>query len=515
MASLSHPQLSDCYTHKACKEASSNPTSSNIAHHMQGLYSLMHSFNAKYPQAGGLSPHHDHYNIVNAAKPYYYGSSHVHGTSSGGGGSNVGLEVDQPSSFLSTHASSTLTSCNSLDSQVSSLRRPAHKQAAMDCKTPLNASPQLAGGELHVNAANKKRIRAVMDCKDLDKAGTDAKKRTKLNVYQQQNTPVTVTEMRPTITNVEKLKAMSPLKKHSITDQKSPDSKSNISRASSPTLDQESPSKADYIHVRARRGQATDSHSLAERVRREKISERMKYLQDLVPSCIKVTGKAMMLDEIINYVQSLQRQVEFLSMKLAAVPPSRLEFSFDDLFGKKAMQPSHVNAPNTNILRSDVAEHATLITPPTNYAHNIQSAFLDNLRSNEVFPENVRSLDVNSSIHLQTSNHEMSMACSTADQFFASLPSVLGVDDPLVHHNTAGSTSCSLVASPANAMFDPTQQLCISQQGSQLELEWDDDLHNIVQQMGCFNSQANTGWLPSDNLLTEGFFLQGNPKEEL
>ncbi|KAI8523308.1 hypothetical protein RHMOL_Rhmol13G0063300 [Rhododendron molle] len=66
----------------------------------------------------------------------------------------------------------------------------------------------------------------------------------------------------------------------------------------------------DYIHVRARRGQATDSHSLAERVRREKIGERMKLLQDLVPGCNKVTGKALMLDEIINYVQSLQRQVE-------------------------------------------------------------------------------------------------------------------------------------------------------------------------------------------------------------
>ncbi|KAJ1394873.1 Myc-type, basic helix-loop-helix [Sesbania bispinosa] len=38
---------------------------------------------------------------------------------------------------------------------------------------------------------------------------------------------------------------------------------------------------------------------------REKISERMKLLQDLVPGCNKVTGKALMLDEIINYVQSL------------------------------------------------------------------------------------------------------------------------------------------------------------------------------------------------------------------
>lgn len=75
----------------------------------------------------------------------------------------------------------------------------------------------------------------------------------------------------------------------------------------------------DYIHVRARRGQATDNHSLAERARREKISERMRVLQDLVPGCNKVIGKALVLDEIINYVQSLQRQVEFLSMKLETV----------------------------------------------------------------------------------------------------------------------------------------------------------------------------------------------------
>uniref|UniRef100_M8C9P3 Transcription factor bHLH78 n=1 Tax=Aegilops tauschii TaxID=37682 RepID=M8C9P3_AEGTA len=92
----------------------------------------------------------------------------------------------------------------------------------------------------------------------------------------------------------------------------------------------------DYVHVRARRGQATDSHSLAERVRRERISQRMKFLQDLVPGC----NKALMLDEIINYVQSLQRQVEFLSMKLATVNP--LDFSnlptllHKDMYGPSA-----------------------------------------------------------------------------------------------------------------------------------------------------------------------------------
>ncbi|KAG1366670.1 transcription factor bHLH74 [Cocos nucifera] len=91
--------------------------------------------------------------------------------------------------------------------------------------------------------------------------------------------------------------------------------------------------KEDYIHVRAKRGQATNSHSLAERVRREKISERMRLLQDLVPGCSKITGKAVMLDEIINYVQSLQRQVEFLSMKLAAVSPE-LNFDLEQILSK-------------------------------------------------------------------------------------------------------------------------------------------------------------------------------------
>ncbi|KAL6858867.1 hypothetical protein ACP4OV_017869 [Aristida adscensionis] len=102
-----------------------------------------------------------------------------------------------------------------------------------------------------------------------------------------------------------------------------------------------------YVHVRARKGQATNRHSLAERLRREKISERMKLLQDLVPSCSKVTGKAVMLDEIINYVQSLQRQVEFLSMKLATVCPT-LNLNIEGLMSKNrfaCFPGAHSSAP--------------------------------------------------------------------------------------------------------------------------------------------------------------------------
>ncbi|CAA0809019.1 Transcription factor bHLH75 [Striga hermonthica] len=74
----------------------------------------------------------------------------------------------------------------------------------------------------------------------------------------------------------------------------------------------------EVVHVRAKRGQATDSHSLAERLRREKINDKLRSLQDLVPGCYKTMGMAVMLDVIINYVRSLQNQIDFLSMKLSA-----------------------------------------------------------------------------------------------------------------------------------------------------------------------------------------------------
>ncbi|XP_068663811.1 transcription factor LRL1-like isoform X2 [Aristolochia californica] len=75
----------------------------------------------------------------------------------------------------------------------------------------------------------------------------------------------------------------------------------------------QSPPAGSKPRVRARRGQATDPHSIAERLRREKIAERMKNLQELVPNSNK-TDKASMLDEIIEYVKFLQLQVKVLTM---------------------------------------------------------------------------------------------------------------------------------------------------------------------------------------------------------
>ncbi|XP_056854009.1 transcription factor bHLH137 isoform X2 [Raphanus sativus] len=119
----------------------------------------------------------------------------------------------------------------------------------------------------------------------------------------------------------------------------------------------------DYIHVRARRGQATDSHSLAERARREKISERMRTLQNLVPGCDKVTGKALMLDEIINYVQSLQNQVEFLSMKLACISPVAYDFGsdLDGIIVRPEMESANVGTSFANAMPTTTTNFSSLL----------------------------------------------------------------------------------------------------------------------------------------------------------
>lgn len=66
--------------------------------------------------------------------------------------------------------------------------------------------------------------------------------------------------------------------------------------------------------IRAKRGCATHPRSIAERVRRTRISERMRKLQELVPNMDKQqTNTADMLDEAVEYVKQLQRQVQELT----------------------------------------------------------------------------------------------------------------------------------------------------------------------------------------------------------
>ncbi|KAK8994187.1 hypothetical protein V6N11_045295 [Hibiscus sabdariffa] len=81
--------------------------------------------------------------------------------------------------------------------------------------------------------------------------------------------------------------------------------------------------------VRAKRGCATHPRSIAERVRRTRISDRIRKLQELVPNMdkfklsgqliiqlnkkVEQTNTADMLEEAVEYVKYLQRQIQELT----------------------------------------------------------------------------------------------------------------------------------------------------------------------------------------------------------
>ncbi|XP_038875721.1 transcription factor UNE10 [Benincasa hispida] len=64
--------------------------------------------------------------------------------------------------------------------------------------------------------------------------------------------------------------------------------------------------------VSTKRSRAAAIHNQSERKRRDKINQRMKTLQKLVPNSNK-TDKASMLDEVIEYLKQLQAQVQMMS----------------------------------------------------------------------------------------------------------------------------------------------------------------------------------------------------------
>nr|WIE96059.1 basic helix-loop-helix transcription factor [Loropetalum chinense var. rubrum] len=65
--------------------------------------------------------------------------------------------------------------------------------------------------------------------------------------------------------------------------------------------------------VRAKRGCATHPRSIAERVRRTRISNKIRKLQELVPNMDKQTNTADMLEEAVAYVKLLQDQIRELT----------------------------------------------------------------------------------------------------------------------------------------------------------------------------------------------------------
>ncbi|XP_039802818.1 transcription factor PHYTOCHROME INTERACTING FACTOR-LIKE 13-like isoform X2 [Panicum virgatum] len=92
----------------------------------------------------------------------------------------------------------------------------------------------------------------------------------------------------------------------------------------------------------AKRRRAAEVHNLSERRRRDRINERMKTLQELIPHCNK-TDKASMLDEAIEYLKSLQLQLQMMWMGggMAAAAPVMFPAGVHQ-YMQRMVAPSHV-----------------------------------------------------------------------------------------------------------------------------------------------------------------------------
>ncbi|XP_051132931.1 transcription factor UNE10 isoform X2 [Andrographis paniculata] len=75
--------------------------------------------------------------------------------------------------------------------------------------------------------------------------------------------------------------------------------------------------------VSTKRSRAAAIHNQSERKRRDRINQRMKTLQKMVPNSSK-TDKASILDEVIDYLKQLQAQVQMLSRMNMPMPQMML-----------------------------------------------------------------------------------------------------------------------------------------------------------------------------------------------
>ncbi|MCE0481001.1 hypothetical protein HAX54_038322 [Datura stramonium] len=92
----------------------------------------------------------------------------------------------------------------------------------------------------------------------------------------------------------------------------------------------------NYSLKRSRRAAV---HNLSERRRRDRINEKMKALQKLVPNASK-TDKASMLEEVIKYLKQLQAQVQLISSARNMEQQMMMMMSL-------GMQPVHIQMPFT------------------------------------------------------------------------------------------------------------------------------------------------------------------------
>ncbi|KAL9144986.1 hypothetical protein ABFS82_13G010300 [Erythranthe guttata] len=141
-----------------------------------------------------------------------------------------------------------------------------------------------------------------------------------------------------------------------------------------------------------RRTRVAEVHNLSERRRRDRINEKMKALQELIPHSNK-SDKASMLDEAIEYMKSLQLQLQLMwmgsGMGQMMLPGLQQYMSRAGMGVGPQMYPAHVAVQNlVRLSRSPLVHQAMNIASnqnqgpmgpshvvgPVNYPNHMQNS---------------------------------------------------------------------------------------------------------------------------------------------
>ncbi|KAL3633817.1 transcription factor [Castilleja foliolosa] len=119
----------------------------------------------------------------------------------------------------------------------------------------------------------------------------------------------------------------------------------------------------------AQRSRVAEVHNLSERRRRDRINEKMRSLQKLIPHSNK-SDKVSMLDEAIEYMKSLQMQLQMMLMGSRMAPNPMMLPGMQHYMSRFGMGP-HMLPTTQNLVhlsRLPLGDQAINMAPRTNQA---------------------------------------------------------------------------------------------------------------------------------------------------
>ncbi|XP_019086210.1 PREDICTED: putative transcription factor bHLH056 [Camelina sativa] len=164
-----------------------------------------------------------------------------------------------------------------------------------------------------------------------------------------------------------------------------------------------------------KRSRAAEMHNLSEKIRREKINEKLKTLQELIPGCSK-KDTASTLDSVIEYVKSVQMKEQVMPHMRMNMnrPPPLIPFSGTPFPRPPHMagvgRPSSCPAPRYPTDPSRVH----LRSPQPNPVSN-QPQFPTYMNPYSQFVGLHQMQQPPSSLHSQTTSHYFSHASSSKE----------------------------------------------------------------------------------------------------